>query len=133
MIDVVCGVLIKDGQCFIASRLSGINKGTFEFPGGKIEPGETGQEALIREWKEECEIEIEDVAFFMESMDWQEEEIRLLCYTCTSKEKPTTLHVHSQGVWTTPEHIYDYPFFEADRRIVEKLIRHWPQLIQQYK
>ena len=50
-----------DGKVMIAQRNYGSSQGFFEFPGGKVEGNETKEEALIREWKEECDIDIYDV------------------------------------------------------------------------
>ena len=57
-LNVVCGALVIDGKVMIAQRNYGSSKGFFEFPGGKVEKSETKEEALIREWKEECDIDI---------------------------------------------------------------------------
>ncbi|MBB5183856.1 (deoxy)nucleoside triphosphate pyrophosphohydrolase [Catenisphaera adipataccumulans] len=124
MLDVVCGALIIDGKVLIAKRSHGASIGKFEFPGGKVEPGETRKEALIREMKEECQIDIEQVEFLQESVD-ENQNVHLTCFTCTAKEKPTKLLVHSEYIWTTPDHIYDHDFFETDRSLVEKLQERW--------
>ena len=95
---------------------------------------ETKEEALIREWKEECDIDIYNVQYLASSVDYQDGyEIHLTCFTCTSNEKPTKLSVHSEYIWTTPNHIYDYNFFKSDKMLVEALKGVWPCLTKPMK
>ena len=129
---VVCAAIIRNEKIGIAKRKSKISNGIYEFPGGKVEDNETEIEALKREIKEECGIEIENIQFFMKIKDFQEEEIDLSCFVCTTTQEPV-LSVHTNFIWTTPDKIYDYPFFESDRCIVEKLIEEWPCLKEQMK
>lgn len=56
--DVVAGVLIDHGRLWLASRVKGENAGYWEFPGGKVEPGESCFEALVRELQEELAITV---------------------------------------------------------------------------
>ena len=129
---VVCAAIIRNEKIGIAKRKSKISNGIYEFPGGKVEDNETEIEALKREIKEECGIEIENIQFFMKNKDFQEEEIDLSCFVCTTTQEPV-LSVHTNFIWTTPDKIYDYPFFESDCCIVEKLIEEWPCLKEQMK
>ena len=129
---VVCAAIIRNEKIGIAKRKSKISNGIYEFPGGKVEDNETEIEALKREIKEECGIEIENIQFFMKNKDFQEEEIDLSCFVCTTTQEPV-LSVHTNFIWTTPDKIYDYPFFESNRCIVEKLIEEWPCLKEQMK
>ena len=129
---VVCAAIIRNEKIGIAKRKSKISNGIYEFPGGKVEDNETEIEALKREIKEECGIEIENIQFFMKNKDFQEEEIDLSCFVCTTTQEPV-LSVHTNFIWTTPDKIYDYPFFESDRCIVENLIEEWPCLKEQMK
>ncbi len=133
MIEVVCGVLIQNATCLIAKRNYGSAKGMYEFPGGKVEHNESKQQALVREFQEELGIQIEDVRFLEESTDVQEEEIHLTCFTCTSKHTHLSYRVHSEFVWTTPDHIYDYNFFPSDKILVQRLKEKWSCLIEQTK
>lgn len=133
-LDVVCAALIMDGKVMIAQRNYGSSKGMYEFPGGKVEPNETKEQALIREWQEECGIQIENVQYLAKSIDYQDGyEIHLTCFTCTSKVKPTKPLVHSEFIWTTPNHIYDYNFFKSDTMLVKALKEAWPCLLEQMK
>ena len=72
--------------------------------------------------------------FMMCNIDYQDGyEIHLTCFTCTSKEKPTKLSVHSEYIWTTPDHIYDYNFFKSDKMLVKALKEVWPCLTKPTK
>ena len=64
-VKVVAAIIKKDNKILIASRKKGEFAGMFEFPGGKIEPGESGEQALIREIQEELETTIIIEEFFM--------------------------------------------------------------------
>ena len=133
-LNVVCGALIIDGKVMIAQRSYGSSKGFYEFPGGKVEVNETKEEALIREWKEECDIDIFDIQYLASSVDYQDGyEIHLTCFTCTASEKPLALNAHLEYIWTTPNHIYDYNFFKSDKMLVEALKGVWPCLIKPMK
>lgn len=132
-INVVCGALIRDHKVMIGMRNYGSAKGYFEFPGGKVEANESLEEALIREWKEECEIDIQDITFLSENIDYQDGyEIHLYCFTFTSLQEPK-LNVHSMFIWTTPDKIFKYNYFKADTVLVEKLKEAWPCLQEQMK
>lgn len=128
--DVVCGALIRNGKVLIARRVSKVSGGWYEFPGGKVEPGESREEALKREWREEMGIEIEDVKWLADGEDLQPDgRIRLSCYTCISTQDPR-MHVHDDLVWTEPDHIYDWKFFESDRHLVKALSRKFQKDLQ---
>ena len=127
--EVVCGALIQNGKVMIAQRNYGSAEGSYEFPGGKVEEGETKEEALKREWMEECGVPIENLQFLAESYDFQDgKELHITCFTCTSPEKPENPVVHMNFVWTEPDHIYEYPFFKSDRVLVSKLKEKWRDL-----
>lgn len=79
MIEVVCGVLIQKEKCFIARRNYGSSKGWYEFPGGKVEAGESKEAALKREWQEELDIEIENIQYLASSKDQQDYPFHLTC------------------------------------------------------
>lgn len=132
-ISVVCGALYKDEKILIAMRNYGSAKGYFEFPGGKVEKNESLEDALIREWKEECEIEIENISFLSKNIDYQDGyEIDLTCFVMTSSQNPK-LNVHSMFIWTTPDKIFKYNFFKADKILVEQLKKEWPCLKERMK
>lgn len=132
-INVVCAACIKNGKVLIAQRNYGSSKGFYEFPGGKVEKNETKEEAIKREWKEECDVEIENIQFLANNTDIQDNTwIDLTCFVCTTKQEPK-LSVHANFVWTTPDKIFEYNFFTADKVLVDALERKWECLIRQMK
>ncbi|MBQ0065658.1 MAG: NUDIX domain-containing protein [Firmicutes bacterium] len=135
MLNVVCGICIIDQKVMIARRSYGSSKGWYEFPGGKVEAGESLEQALVREWEEECGIQLRILKPFMTSYDDTQgkETIQLTSFICTSNQKPWKYDSHDEYIWTNPENIYDYHFFEADRQLVEKLKEEWECLIKQMK
>ena len=74
-IKVVAAIIIKDGQVFATQRGYGEFKGWWEFPGGKMEPGESPQEALKREIREELDAEVE-VRELLETVEWDYPDFR---------------------------------------------------------
>lgn len=122
MTEVVCAACVRDGKVLIAKRKSNVSNGWYEFPGGKVEQGETKEDACIREWQEECHMTIENLLYLQDIED-QSQNVHVTCFLCESKEDPSGYSAHSEYVWVDPEHIYDYHFFEADKPLVEALRR----------
>ena len=83
-IEVVAAIIIKNGQVFATQRGYGDWKGWWEFPGGKMEAGETPQEALIREIHEELDAEIE-IGELLDTVEWDYPAFHLTmhCFLCT--------------------------------------------------
>ena len=129
MIEVVCGALIQQGKVLSARRNYGSSKGMYEFPGGKVEKNETKEEALIREMKEELDIDIHTIQYLSESEDQQEYPFHLTCFLCFSNQVPKMI-VHDDFIWTTPDHIYDHHFFKSDIGLVKALKKVWPYVSQ---
>lgn len=129
MIEVVCGALIQQGKVLIARRNYGSSKGMYGFPGGKVEKNETKEEALIREMKEELDIDIHTIQYLSESEDQQEYPFHLTCFLCFSNQVPKMI-VHDDFIWTTPDHIYDHHFFKSDIGLVKSLKKVWPYVSQ---
>ncbi|HUW64933.1 MAG TPA: (deoxy)nucleoside triphosphate pyrophosphohydrolase [Spirochaetia bacterium] len=120
---VTAAVLIDGGRVLIAKRKTGQHlAGFWEFPGGKVEDGETPEEGLARELKEELGIVIKVDALFGESVyHYEQGTIELLGYWATWEDGEITARVHEEVQWAYPGQLGDYTFSPADRPFVEKL------------
>jgi 8-oxo-dGTP diphosphatase len=121
---VVAALLEKDGKVLIGKRKKGWRfAGKWEFPGGKIEPGETHEECLKRELREELGIETEIGEFFCSSIyAYSHATVQLLVYRTFHVSGELELRDHDEVRWVLPEHLLQYDFPEADRSVIEKLI-----------
>ena len=123
MKEVAAAIIIKDGKILIAQRDEKQNQaGKWEFPGGKVESGETIKECLIREIKEELGINIEVGNFFGESMyEYDTGTIKLISHKARWIDGDFKLSVHSQIKWVKPNELENYCFAPADISFVKKL------------
>ncbi|MDI6881202.1 MAG: 8-oxo-dGTP diphosphatase MutT [Desulfitobacteriaceae bacterium] len=123
MKEVTAAIISKENRVLIAQRATGKNlAGKWEFPGGKIEQGETPQECLKREMREELDIEIEVLSFFGESIyEYASGEIRLMAFWCKWVLGDFSLHVHSRIEWVNRAQLDLYDFAPADILLVQKL------------
>lgn len=119
-IKVVAAIIIHENKIFATQRGYGEFKDGWEFPGGKIEPGETPQEALVREIKEELDIEIE-VKDFLEAVEYDYPEFHLSmdCFFCTIKSGEMVLKEHEAAKWLTAETLDSVDWLPADQGLVE--------------
>ena len=123
---VTAALLVKDGLYLIAKRRAGDPLADlWEFPGGKIEIGETPEECLRREMYEELQIDVEVGEFFCESIyKYEFGVIHLLVYWVSWKGDFLYPTVHDEIAWVDKQTILTYQFLPADIPIVEKLIVH---------
>ena len=126
-IRVVAAVIRKGDRIFATQRGYGEFKDGWEFPGGKIEEGETPEHAIVREIREELNTEIEPVRL----LDTIEEDyptfhISMKCFLCRVKSGKLELLEHEAARWLDREHLYDVAWLPADlelvRNQVEKLL-----------
>ena len=127
-IEVSCAVLYKDGNVFLAQRAAAKSQGLkWEFPGGKIEPGETAANALEREIYEELCAKIHIVCK-LEPVSWSQGASKDLViilhpFVCTLEDNAFTLKEHVASIWVQPEHIVGkIDLCEADIPIVTQLL-----------
>lgn len=119
---VVAAVIIKDGQLFATQRGYGNYKDWWEFPGGKIEPGETPQEALRREIREELDtiVSVGELLYTVE-YDYPEFHLSMQCYLCTIVSGELTLLEHEAARWLGKDELQSVQWLPADVALVEKI------------
>ena len=121
-VKVVAAVIKKDNRIFATERGYGDFKDMWEFPGGKIEPGESGPEALKREIREELDTVIE-VGDYIETVeyDYPTFHLSMECYWCTVKEGKLTLLEHENAIWLDRDSLLSVEWLPADLMIIPKV------------
>ena len=124
MIDVTAAILVKNGKVLIAKRKPDDKQpGKWEFPGGKIEAGESARECLKREMQEEFEIEVRVGKFLAESIyHYPHGSIRLLAYQAEWQAGDLDLKDHADYAWAQCDRLAEFDFAPADLPFVRKLI-----------
>ena len=128
-IEVAAGLVSREGKLLITRRSAGGHLGgLWEFPGGKREPGETFEQCLHRELREELGIEVMIVSLIEDILHrYPERAVRLHFFFCRwLRHEPKPILCDSLA-WITAAQLSDYPFPAADARLLDKL-RHSPKL-----
>ena len=120
MVDVVAALIWDKDRFMICQRPAHKARGLlWEFVGGKTEPGETMEEALIRECREELDITVSVGELFTQVIhDYPDILIRLSLFHCTIAEGTPKLLEHNDLKWIHPSQIPDYEFCPADQDIL---------------
>lgn len=121
-IRVVAAVIRKGNRIFATQRGYGEFKDGWEFPGGKIEPGETPQEALIREIREELNTEIQ-VGDLIETVEYDYPDFHLSmdCFWCQVVEGSLELKEHEAARWLNKENLYSVDWLPADISLIARI------------
>ncbi len=121
-IQVVAAVIQADRRVFATQRGYGPQKDGWEFPGGKIEPGETPRQALIREIREELDTEIAvgDKLLQVE-YDYPDFHLSMGCYLCAVRSGHLTLKEHESAKWLSMDELDTVAWLPPDREVAEKL------------
>ena len=120
---VAAAVLIREGRVLLTRRAEGQHlAGMWEFPGGKLEPGESPEAALTRECLEECGIEIEvgeilDVTHHR----YPEKDVLLLFYRCALRTGAVRNLQVAEHAWVSPDELDRYSLPPADQGVVAKI------------
>jgi 8-oxo-dGTP diphosphatase len=121
-IKVVAAVIKKDEKIFATQRGYGEFKDGWEFPGGKIEAGETPQQALKREIKEELDTDI-CVGELIETVeyDYPDFHLTMQCYWCEIETGTLVLKEHEAAKWLSLEELDSVEWLPADKGLIENL------------
>ena len=119
-IRVVAAVIRRENRIFATARGYGEFKGQWEFPGGKIEAGETPEEALAREIKEELETEIK-VGSLIHTIEYDYPTFHLSmdCFWCEIVNGDLVLKEAEDARWLTRDQLYDVMWLPADITLIE--------------
>ena len=126
MINVVAAVIKNaDKKILIAQRnLKKSQGGLWEFPGGKIEPNESREAAIIREIKEELTIDIDVESYLAEKVfNYPDKDVNLIAMNCRILNGEIKLLEHEDAKWVSEDELGQFEFAPADMFIVEKLIK----------
>ena len=119
----VAAAIIKDGKKFLAAQRGyGEFKDGWEFPGGKLEPGETGAEACVREIDEELRVTIDGLEHLCTvEHDYDTFHLVMECFTCVIASGEINDSEHENMKWLDADHIWDVDWLPADVKVVEAL------------
>ena len=121
-IEVVAAIIKKDNKYFATQRGYGDFEGGWEFPGGKIEPGETPQQALVREIKEELDADI-IVGDLVETVEYDYPKFHLTmhCFLCELASEHIVLLEHEAAKWLKTDELETVDWLPADKGLISKL------------
>lgn len=121
-VRVVAAVIRKDDKIFATQRGYGEFKDGWEFPGGKIEAGETPEQALVREIKEELDTDI-SVGELIDTIefDYPNFHLSMDCFWCDIVQGGLELREHEAAKWLTKENLYSVEWLPADVGLIEKI------------
>ena len=119
---VICDSLENTTKIFATARGYGEFKGKWEFPGGKLEAGETSQQALIREIQEELDVKIE-VSELIDTIEYDYPTFHLSmdCFLCVVVDGEIILKEAEAARWLDKDELYSVDWLPADIALIEKL------------
>ena len=124
MINVTAAIIERDGKIFLARRSSnGSQPDKWEFPGGKIEIGETPEKCLERELWEEFEINADVRGFFAESVyHYARKSVCLIAFHVDFDDEITIMNAHKEIQWVPVDRLLEYDLAPADVPIARQLL-----------
>jgi len=125
MVQVAAALIKKGGKFLICQRPAHKTRGLlWEFVGGKLEKGESKEQALVRECKEELDITVKPEGVFMELIhEYPDMTVELTVFNASIESGEITLLEHNDAKWITPDEIAQYDFCPADKDILAAIMR----------
>ena len=121
-VRVVAAIIIENGKVFATQRGYGEFKDGWEFPGGKIEPGETPEEAIVREIKEELDTGVEVIELLdTVEYDYPNFHLSMGCFICKIKSGDLVLKEHEAAKWLTKDTLGSLEWLPADMGLVGEI------------
>ena len=123
-IEVVAAIIRKGDKIFATQRGYGDWKDWWEFPGGKMEAGETPEEALVREIREELDTEI-TIDKFLHTVDYNYPQFHLTlhCFMCSLKSQQMHLNEHEAARWLNAEDLQSVQWLPADEELLPLIVQ----------
>lgn len=120
MIEVTAAIIKHDNRILICQRPEGKSCGLlWEFPGGKIEPGETGEQCIVREIQEELGVTLHVLRKYTEVLcEYPDRVVHLHFYVTDIESGELTLKEHNAYAWITQEEVSNYQFCPADKKML---------------
>ncbi|WP_252243778.1 8-oxo-dGTP diphosphatase MutT [Clostridium sp. ZBS14] len=121
-VEVVAAIIKKEDKIFITRRGYGEFIDMWEFPGGKIEAGESREDALHREIKEELELDINELEYLTTiDYDYPKFHLTMHCFLCQIAGGKLNLNAHNDAKWVTFDELDDQKWVPADILVVNEL------------
>lgn len=121
-IDVVAAIIVKDSEILATQRGYGEFEGGWEFPGGKVEEGETPEQAIVREIHEELNAKIAVKDFLVQvEHDYPTLHLSMKCFICTLTDPAFQLLEHHAAKWLDLQHIDSVDWLPADIKVVNAI------------
>lgn len=121
-VRVVAAIIIENDKVFATQRGYGEFKDGWEFPGGKIEPGETPEEAIVREIREELDTEVEVIELLdTVEYDYPNFHLSMGCFICKIKSGDLVLKEHEAAKWLTKDTLGSVEWLPADMGLVREI------------
>ena len=123
-IEVVAAIIRRGDRIFATQRGYGEFEGWWEFPGGKMEPGETREEALVREIREELSAEIA-IDKYLTTVEWDYPlfHLTLHCFLCSLVSESMHLNEHEAARWLTADDLHRVRWLPADEGILPLIVQ----------